>query len=252
MSGQPYEGSRERGVDAPKEHIQTPTEETVEAVVRKQLSKALGGVRGMLEAAVPTILFTLVFLTMRDLRLALIVSIAAAVVLLVVRLAQRSTVQFVINAMFGIGIGAFFAYRSAQGGGDAGDQALAYFLPGILYNAGYSVLLIASIVVGWPVVGFLVGSVTGDPTAWHHDRQIVRLCRNLTWLLVLPCLVRVATQAPMYLARSEGMADKEVMVGLLGTAKIVLGWPLQVAALLAMVYLLGRDRTPVSAEPDTA
>lgn len=252
MTGQPYEGEPEHRVEAPAAHESAATAETVEAVVRRQLSKALGGVRGMLEAAVPTILFTVTFLTLRELRVALIVSVAAAVVLLVVRLVQRSTVQFVVNSLVGIAIGAFFAYRSAQGGGDAGDQALAYFLPGILYNAGYAVVMIASIVVRWPVVGFLVGSVTGDPTAWHDDPQIVRLCRNLTWMLVLPCVVRVAVQAPVYLAGTQGMADKDLMVAVLGAAKLVMGWPLQVAALLAMVYLLGRDRTPLRQAPDAA
>ena len=58
--------------------------------------------------------------------------------LLVVRLVQRSSVQFVLNALVGIGIGALFAWRAARGGGDAGDQALAYFLPGLLYNLGYA------------------------------------------------------------------------------------------------------------------
>ena len=73
--------------------------ETVEQVVRAQLAKALGGRRGMVEAAVPTIVFTVIWLTADDLRTALIVSVAAAVVLLVVRLVQRSTVQFVVNAL---------------------------------------------------------------------------------------------------------------------------------------------------------
>ena len=106
--------------------------------MRAQLSKALGGRRGMLEAAAPTLLFTLMFLTTKELRLALGVSVAAAVVLLVVRLVQRSTVQFVVNAMVGIGIGWLFVSMSARNGGDANDQALAYFLPGIIYNAGYT------------------------------------------------------------------------------------------------------------------
>jgi hypothetical protein len=94
-----------------------PGTETVEAVVRQQLSKALGGRRGMAEAAVPTILFTLTWLTQRDLDLALMISVGAAVVLLAVRLVQRSTVQFVLNALFGIAIGWYFVHRSAAAGG---------------------------------------------------------------------------------------------------------------------------------------
>ncbi len=118
------------------------TTHTVEEVVRKQLSQALGGGRGMLEAAVPTIAFTVLFLTLHDLRLAIIVSVACAGVLLAVRLVQRSTPQFVLNALFGIGIGALFAWRAAKGGGDAGEQALAYFLPGLLYNLGYGAVMV--------------------------------------------------------------------------------------------------------------
>lgn len=220
-------------------------QETVEAVVRGQLSHALGGRRGMLEAAVPTILFTLTFISTKDLRLALIVSVAAALILLAVRLVQRSSAQYVLNSIFGIGIGAFFAWRSAQGGGDENDQALAYFLPGILYNAGYAVFISLSILIRWPVVGFMVGSVAGDPTAWRQDRQIVRLCSHLSWLLVLPCVVRVAVQLPLYVAGKSSGIDPDAAVAALGFSKILMGWPLQLAALAGMVWLLARDRTPV-------
>lgn len=220
---------------------------TVEAVVRHQLAKALGGRRGMLEAAVPTVVFTVLFLTVHDLRLAVLVSLACALLLLVVRLAQRSTLQFVLNSLVGIGIGAFFAWRAARGGGDAGDQALAYFLPGILYNAGYAAVMALTVLVRWPVVGFMVGSVTGDPTAWHSDRAVVRLCSNLTWLLVLPCVLRVLVQAPIYLAGRNGWWTDSAAVAALGTAKLVMGWPLQVAALMAMVWLLSRNHTPMEA-----
>jgi hypothetical protein len=225
--------------------------DTVESVVRAQLAKALGGKRGMLEAAVPTLAFTISYVSSKDLRLALVVSVSTAVVLLAVRLVNRSTVQFVLNSLVGIGIGALFAYRSARAGGDAADNALAYFLPGIIYNAVYAVGMSLSILVRWPLVGFMVGSVTGDPTAWHRDPQVVRLCRNLTWMLVLPCLVRVAVQLPIYLA-GRGAADAGPMIAALGITKIAMGWPLQLAALGGMVWLLARDRIPVDRGPEPA
>ena len=106
------------------------------------------------------------------------------------------------------------------------------------YNAVYAVLLTLSIVVRWPLVGVMIGSVTGDLTAWRADPGVVRLCSRLTWLLVLPCAVRVSVQYPLYLAGE---------VGWLGVSKIALGWPLQVAALAAMVALLARGRTPLAA-----
>jgi hypothetical protein len=227
---------------------------TVEALVRAQLAKALGGRRGMLEAAVPTLIFTVLWLTTRELQLALAVSVAAALALLVLRLVQRSSVQFVVNALVGIGIGWLFVTLSARNGGSADDQALAYFLPGILYNSVYTLLLGFTCLIGWPLVGFMVGSVTGDPTAWHADRPVVKLCTRLTWLLALPCFLRVLVQGPIWLAGHSGSIDADTAVAALGVLKIALGWPLQLAALGAMLWVLGRDRTPMEQErhPDPA
>jgi hypothetical protein len=205
----------------------------------------------MLEAAVPTLAFTVVFVSTRDLRLAVALSAALTLVLLVVRLVQRSTVQFVLNSLVGIGIGALFAWRSARAGGDADSQALAYFLPGLLYNAGYAVAMVLSALAGWPVVGFMVGSVAGDPTQWHEEPQVVRLCRNLTLMLAAPCVARVAVQLPIYLA-GRAADDAGPMIAALGVAKIAMGWPLQVLAFLGMAWLLGRNHTPVQGSPDDA
>jgi hypothetical protein len=232
---------------------QPPTTGTVEQVVREQLSNALGGVRGMLEAAVPTIMFTVVFLTRHDLRAAIVVSLATAGLLLVVRLVQRTTVKFVLNALVGIGIGTLFAWRAARGGGDAGDQALAYFLPGLIYNLVYGLVMIFTVLIRWPIVGFVVGSVAGDPTAWHDEPRIVRLCSRLTMLLALPCAVRVVVQGPIYLAGRNGWWSTDSAVAALGVTKLVMGWPLQVAALAAMAWLLARNHTPIEPgepEPD--
>lgn len=226
-----------------------PSVESVEAVVRHQLAQALGGRRGMVEAAVPTILFTVLWLITKELRTALVVSVVAAVVLLVVRLVQRSTVQFVVNALVGIGIGYVFVTMSARSGASVEEQALAYFLPGILYNLGYSAVMGFTCLIGWPLVGFMVGSVTGDPTGWHKDRPVVRLCTTLTWILVLPCVLRVGTQGPLWLAGNAGALDADTAVAALGVLKIALGWPLQIAALAGMVWVLGRNHTPVMSSP---
>lgn len=218
---------------------------SVEALVREQLTRALGGRRGMVEAAVPTIVFTALWLSTRALTVALGVSLGAALVLLVVRLAQRSNVQFVLNALFGIGVGWLFVRLAASRGGSEDAQALAYFLPGILYNTGYGVVLVLSCLVGWPLVGFMVGGVTGDPTAWHDNPQVVRLCSVLTWLLAIPCVLRVAVQAPLWFAGRSGRIDADTAVAALGILKVGLGWPLQLLALAAMVWVLSRDATPL-------
>lgn len=216
-------------------HEPADAQETVEQVVRAQLSKALGGPRGIVEGAVPTIVFTAVFLVTDELRPALIAGLSLAVLAVVVRLAQRSTVQFAVNALFGIGIAAAFALRAANAGGTPEDAARAFFTPGLIYNGVYAVVLVMTVVVGWPLVGFLVGSVMGDATQWHKNPALVRLCARLTLVLALPCILRVAVQLPLWL---------DSQIGLLGVSKIALGWPLQVGAFALMIWMLSRNRTP--------
>ncbi len=201
---------------------------SVEQLVRSKLAEAFGGARGVVESAVPTIVFTVCWIVTNDLRTSLVASVGTAVVLVAVRLVQRSSPQFVLNALVGIAIAAVFASRS----GEARDV----FLPGILYNGVYAAVFILSILVGWPIVGFLIGSLTGEPTEWHDDKRIVRLCSTLTWLFAVPCIVRVAVQYPLY------AADQ---VALLGTAKVLMGWPLQVASVLAMAWVLSRNSIPL-------
>ena len=71
------------------------------------------------------------------------------------------------------------------------------------------------------------------------------------WMLALPCVARVAVQLPIYFA-GKAAADASPMVAALGVSKVAMGWPLQIAALAGMAWLLGRNRTPVEPEPETA
>lgn len=223
-----------------------PTD-TVEALVRHQLGQALGGRRGVVEAAVPTLTFTLCWLATRHLELALGASVGVALVELLARVVQRQTVKFCVNALVGIGLGWLFVHLAASRGGSADDQALAYFVPGLLYNTGYAVVIALTCLTGWPLVGFMIGSVMGDPTAWHADRQVVRLCSRLTWLLVLPCAVRALVQGPIWLAGHSGSIPADSAVAALGVLKVAMGWPLQLAALGAMSWVLSRNHTPLQA-----
>jgi len=217
----------------------TVSADTVEQIVRARLSAALGGRRGVIEAAVPTIGFTATYVITQHLRISLLISVGLAVLLLVARVVQRQPVQFVINSLFGIGIAAVFASRS----GNASDV----YLPGIIYNGVYAAVMTFSILVRWPVVGLMLGSVTGDVTTWRQDPAVVRLCSRLTWLLVAPCAIRVAVNLPLYLFLDESRSK----VGVMGVTKLALGWPLQVAALSLMALLLARGRTPVQVPVDT-
>ena len=223
-----------------------PTVETVEAMVRAQMAQSLGGRRGIVEAAIPGVLFTVIWLVTKDIRLALVVGGVGVGLALVARLIQRSTVQYVFNAAFSIAIGYVFTRIAAGAGGDASDQALAYFLPGILISLAYTVVFGTSCLFRWPAVGFMVGSVSGDPLAWHDDPQVVKLCTRLTWVFLAPGAIGVLLQGPVWLLGWSGTIDKDTAVLVVSILRLGLGWALRIASWSLIVWLLARNATPLA------
>ncbi|MFC7503369.1 DUF3159 domain-containing protein [Nocardioides sp. CPCC 206347] len=226
--------------------------DTVEALVRRQLAAALGGRRGLVEAAVPGVVFTVLWLTTKELQWALFASLAVAGAALLARIVQRSSPQYVLNAIFGIGIGWVFVRWAENSGGSESDQALAFFLPGILISLGYTVVLGASCLAGWPMLGFMLGSVTGDATAWHKDKQIVKLCSRLTWVMLLPGAFGVLLQGPVWLLGHNGAIDADHAVVAILVLRTGLGWVLRIGSWSAMIWLLARNATPLEQASEPA
>ena len=246
---QPTEQPTDQSTDQPTDQPTRPTVETVEAMVRAQMSASLGGRRGIIEAAIPGVLFTVVWLVTKDITAALVVGGIGVAVALVARLVQRSTVQYVFNAAFSILIGYVFTRIAANAGGDASDQALAYFLPGILISLAYTIVFGISCLVRWPAVGFMVGSVSGDPLAWHDDPQVVTLCTRLTWVFLMPGAVGVLLQGPVWLLGWSGTIDTDTAVVIVGVLRLGLGWALRIASWSLIVWLLARNATPIQPRP---
>lgn len=215
--------------------MNTPAEPTtVEEVIRERLSTAIGGWRGSLEAALPTVAFVICWSATHALYPSLGAAFAVVIVALVVRLAQKGTTKFVFSALFATALAAFFAARSGK--------AQDVFLPGLIQAGAMLAVSIVSIIARWPLVGFIAAAgdpgFKDDPTAWHRSRGMVKVCSRLTWVFAGLFVVRLAVMLPLYLADN---------VGALGVAKIFLGWPLYVIALALMVLLLVRGETPLAA-----
>lgn len=201
---------------------------TVEAAVRAELGSKLGGPRGFVESALPIALFTVIYMITDEVRLAAVLAVASALVGLVARLAQRSVTRYVGHGVIAIALAAAIAVGTGR--------AETAFLPGIVQAAAVAAALTASLIVRWPAAGFVIGAVLDDPTGWRRDPAIVRLANRLTVVLLLPMLARVAVQYPLYAAGE---------VAWLGVARVVLGWPLHVAALAVAGAILARGRTPL-------
>lgn len=203
--------------------------------MRQRLSELLGGWRGALETAIPTVAFVAGWMLTGQVIPAVVASVVAVLVLVAVRLLQRQTVRYALSSVLATAIAAVFALRTGQ--------AEAAFLPGILWNAAMGVAALVSVALRWPLLGFVVAAadpqVAEDPAAmtrWREHDGMVTVGRRLTLVLAVLFLARVAIMLPLYFAGQ---------VAWLGVAKIVLGWPAYVAAIAVMATLLLRGRTPL-------
>lgn len=232
---------------------QAPPITTVEALVRRRLADSLGGRRGLAEAMVPGLAFTLVWLIGHDLQVAVGASAVVAVAFLVARLVQRQTTQYTVNAIIGVALGWVFVRWAENAGGSESDQALAFFLPGLVISSTFTVLYVGSCLIGWPVVGFALGNATEDPFAWHEDAQVVRLCSRLTYVLAAPGAIGVLLQGPVWLLGWREVIDPDVAVGIITGLRFGLAWVLRLGAASMLVWLLGRNATPLTgAQADPA
>ncbi len=189
---------------------------------RVDVLASVGGVRGLVEALAPGLVFLGVFIGTQSLNPALIAAIAVGVVLLVMRLVRRQQVMSAVSGLVGILVCALFA----RVGGEARD----YYVPGFYINAAYAAALILSIVVRWPIGGLLFGFLHGEGIAWRERRDRLRVYTAATWILVGLFLLRLVVQLPLYFAND---------ITLLGTARLVMGVPLYVGA-LALAWVITR------------
>ena len=225
---------------------------------------SVGGVRGVVEAMAPGLVFVVLYVATRELMPPLVASLAVAVAAVVARLVQHTPVTQAFGGLFGVAIGVFWAWRS-------GD-ATQYFAYGLWTNGAYLAVMLVSVAVSWPIVGVVVealrggfgattqpsrqpGPVTeqtdqtdGEPveaaapapvfsTAWRSDRALLRRYTLATWLWIAMFALRLAVQIPLYFSSS---------VGWLGTARLVMGVPLWALVLWGTWLLVRRPAAPAA------
>ncbi|MEV0152400.1 DUF3159 domain-containing protein [Micromonospora sp. NPDC050686] len=202
-----------------------PTDADAERLptVAEQMADQLGGWRGLVESSIPVVVFVLANIV-GELRPAVIASVGVAVLIAVVRLAQRRPIRHAVNGLFGIAIGAAIAWRT----GNERD----FYLPGILYGIGYGLALLLSAVIRQPLVGWIWSVlVAKGRSEWRDDPKLVRTFTQLTVLWGVVWLAKVGVQATLYLAHQDTA---------LGVARLALGYPPYALLLLITVWVVRR------------
>jgi hypothetical protein len=119
-----------------------------------------------------------------------------------------------------IALAAFLALRD---GGSAED----YFVPGFITNASYGAVLLISVLVRYPIMGFVAQLLFGLE-AWRKNRVVYRRAQLVTLVWVGFFSLRLAVQLPLFFSGQ---------VELLAASKVVLGAPAY-AGLLVLTWVL--------------
>jgi len=187
------------------------------------LLAAMGGIRGLVEAVLPGLVFVVTYTFTTDLIPSLIAPVLIGLVFFVLRLVAKQTVTQAVGGLVGIGISAVLALFTGR--------AEDFYLAGFWTNGVYGGVLLVSVLVGWPLIGVAVGFLMGEQLAWRADPSKRRVLSILTFLWAGLFVLRLAVQLPLYYAGN---------VELLGIIKLLMGIPLY-APLLVVSWLLVRS-----------
>jgi len=181
----------------------------------------MGGPMGFFDSALPVVVFVVVN-AVTSLGWAIGAALTAGVIIAILRLARRKPVTQAIGGLFAVGVAAFIAHRTGE--------AKGYFLLGIWSYAIYGGALLLSILVRWPLVGVLWESMNSRGSAWRSNRSLVRKYDLATAVWVLVFALRFAVQSELY--------DSD-RVGWLATARLLMGYPLFILAIVVTVLIVG-------------
>jgi tetrahydromethanopterin S-methyltransferase subunit B len=171
---------------------------------------SLGGWFGIVQSSLPATVFVIVFALSKNTTAAAISAVAVSVFFVIWQLVQRKPVTQAIAGALGIALSAFLTLRD---GGHPAD----YFIQGFFTNIAYGAVLGLSILVRWPVIGFLVGLLRSEPLTWRKNKKILRRADLATGLFVALFGARLLIQLPLYFANQ---------IEALGIARVAMGVPL--------------------------
>lgn len=176
---------------------------------KETVLKALGGKKGLIDSGLPSVIFLVAFNVKHDLRQAIVAALSLSIVLAIIRLAKKDTIQHSVSGILGVLICAYFANRS----GNASD----FYIPKLLTNLAYGTAYLVANLVGWPLLGIVLGPLLGENFEWRKNPERKKVYTRASWIWVAMFFSRIAVQYPIY--RSGN-------VNLLGTVNLAMGYPL--------------------------
>jgi hypothetical protein len=183
---------------------------SLNALTHKSLSlfAAVGGWRTVAEGVASRALFLVAYLLTDHVLAAALIAVGGVLVFAVVRWCTAGKVWQPALGLIVVGVSALLA-------GSTG-QAVDFYLTAVLLQAGGGVVFLVSIVVRWPVIGLVMGTVRGEGRAWRRDRGQRRRYYLCTAVFLAKFAIATAALLPLYLA--EAVIPLGIAATLLGGA----------------------------------
>lgn len=188
---------------------------------KAKIVNAMGGKKGLLDSGLPALIFLVIFNFTKDVQQAAFAALSLAMILTIIRLAKRETIQHAISGVVGVAICAWLSNRT----GKAED----FYLPGLWTNAIYGTVYLVSVIARWPIIGVIIGPLLEENFRWRKDPDRTKVYAKATLLWVGMFALRLIVQYPLYVSGN---------VNALGTARLVMGYPLFIATAWATWIVL--------------
>lgn len=190
------------------------------AITKQSLLDAIGGPLGIAESIIPAFAFSLAFAISKSALVSVSIASGLALLFIAIRLIRRQPVTQAIAGALAIALAAYLALRD---GGSAED----YFVPGLITNAAYGSVLLLSVLVRHPIMGYVAQLLFGLEH-WRKNKVVFRRAQLVTLIWVGFFGLRLSVQLPLYFSSQ---------VELLAASKVVLGAPAY-AGLLVLTWVL--------------
>lgn len=194
----------------------------------ESLAHLLGGRRSAIDATLPTCAFVLAWWAVdRSVGWGVAAALVAGAAVALLRLHRGGRVTGAVIGMLAVTVAGLVALYTGR--------AADFFLIQIVSNLASMLAWALSILLRWPLLGVVVGTVLGQRTRWRRDPGLVRGYGRASWVWVCQYLLRLVVFCPLWLGGQ---------VVALGAARVALSWPLVAACLAVSWWVLRRSLPP--------
>ncbi len=194
----------------------------------ESLSDLLGGKRAAIDATAGPVAFVVGYFALnRSIGWATVIAVVVTAAVAIWRLLSGDKPRAVVIGLLGVALGVLIVMRTGR--------IEDVFIPRMVTNLASLLAWAVSIVIRWPLLGVVVGTLLGQKSRWRHDPDLLRAYSRASCVWALQYLIRLVVWIPLWWAG---------MVAAFTAAQVVLTYPLVAACVAVSWWVIKRTLPP--------